>query len=129
MRQAEGEYHDAIRQLHAGGASPHDIAAALDIGEQAVRRILGIEEEHDLLRCSFCSKSQTEVRKLIAGPGVYICEACAAAAEASAGDRSEKCSFCGKSGATVTGMAPGPNVRICDECLDLCREIIRQEQD
>jgi uncharacterized protein len=30
----------------------------------------------DTLRCSFCSKSQSEVRKLIAGPHVYICDAC-----------------------------------------------------
>ena len=28
------------------------------------------------LRCSFCSKSQSEVRKLIAGPNVYICDEC-----------------------------------------------------
>jgi len=29
-----------------------------------------------LFRCSFCGKSQTEVRKLIAGPGVFICDEC-----------------------------------------------------
>jgi len=29
-----------------------------------------------LLRCSFCGKAQTEVKKLIAGPGVYICDGC-----------------------------------------------------
>lgn len=28
------------------------------------------------LRCSFCNKSQDEVRKLVAGPGVYICDEC-----------------------------------------------------
>lgn len=28
------------------------------------------------LRCSFCDKSQYEVRKLIAGPTVFICEEC-----------------------------------------------------
>ena len=28
------------------------------------------------LHCSFCTKSQHEVRKLIAGPGVYICDDC-----------------------------------------------------
>ncbi|MGH7698544.1 MAG: ClpX C4-type zinc finger protein, partial [Candidatus Dormibacteria bacterium] len=27
-------------------------------------------------RCSFCNKSQDQVRKLIAGPGVYICDQC-----------------------------------------------------
>jgi ATP-dependent Clp protease ATP-binding subunit ClpX len=30
----------------------------------------------DFLRCSFCSKSQNQVKKLIAGPGVYICNEC-----------------------------------------------------
>ena len=30
----------------------------------------------ELLRCSFCNKSQREVRKLIAGPNVYICDEC-----------------------------------------------------
>jgi ATP-dependent Clp protease ATP-binding subunit ClpX len=30
----------------------------------------------DILRCSFCGKSQDEVRKLIAGPTVYICDEC-----------------------------------------------------
>jgi len=33
--------------------------------------------KHDSqLRCSFCNKSQDQVRKLIAGPGVYICDEC-----------------------------------------------------
>jgi ATP-dependent Clp protease ATP-binding subunit ClpX len=30
----------------------------------------------DQLKCSFCSKNQRQVRKLIAGPGVYICDEC-----------------------------------------------------
>ncbi len=30
----------------------------------------------DLVKCSFCGKSQKQVRKLIAGPGVYICDEC-----------------------------------------------------
>ncbi|AJT42912.1 ATP-dependent Clp protease ATP-binding subunit ClpX [Psychromicrobium lacuslunae] len=33
-------------------------------------------ESTDLLKCSFCGKSQKQVRKLIAGPGVYICDEC-----------------------------------------------------
>src|SRR4051794_27633205 len=32
--------------------------------------------ESDLLKCSFCGKSQKQVKKLIAGPGVYICDEC-----------------------------------------------------
>ncbi len=34
------------------------------------------EGRDHLLRCSFCNKSQREVRKLIAGPNVYICDEC-----------------------------------------------------
>ncbi len=33
-------------------------------------------DDEDILRCSFCSKSQNEVKKLIAGPTVYICDEC-----------------------------------------------------
>lgn len=35
-----------------------------------------MQESADLLKCSFCGKSQKQVRKLIAGPGVYICNEC-----------------------------------------------------
>jgi ATP-dependent Clp protease ATP-binding subunit ClpX len=33
-------------------------------------------ENGELLKCSFCGKSQKQVKKLIAGPGVYICDEC-----------------------------------------------------
>ena len=33
-------------------------------------------EENKILYCSFCGKSQHEVRKLIAGPTVFICDEC-----------------------------------------------------
>ena len=35
-----------------------------------------IGETSDLLKCSFCGKTQKQVKKLIAGPGVYICDEC-----------------------------------------------------
>jgi ATP-dependent Clp protease ATP-binding subunit ClpX len=47
------------------------------------------DESHDNLFCSFCGKNQKEVKKLIAGPAVYI----------------------------------------CDECIQLCSEIIEEEND
>jgi ATP-dependent Clp protease ATP-binding subunit ClpX len=34
------------------------------------------KDENDNLFCSFCGKNQSEVRKLIAGPAVYICDEC-----------------------------------------------------
>src|SRR5215471_9961905 len=46
----------------------------LDEGtESSVARI---GDGGDLLKCSFCGKSQKQVKKLIAGPGVYICDEC-----------------------------------------------------
>ncbi|MGH8827504.1 MAG: ClpX C4-type zinc finger protein, partial [Jiangellaceae bacterium] len=35
-----------------------------------------IGDADHLLKCSFCGKSQKQVKKLIAGPGVYICDEC-----------------------------------------------------
>ena len=36
----------------------------------------GTTDGNDQLLCSFCGKSQRQVKKLIAGPGVYICDEC-----------------------------------------------------
>jgi ATP-dependent Clp protease ATP-binding subunit ClpX len=35
-----------------------------------------LSETSELLKCTFCGKSQKQVRKLIAGPSVYICDEC-----------------------------------------------------
>ncbi len=40
------------------------------------------EDKHPRVACSFCGKSADEVDKLIAGPGVYICNECVESAEA-----------------------------------------------
>ena len=40
------------------------------------RQMAKFGESGDLLKCSFCGKSQKQVKKLIAGPGVYICDEC-----------------------------------------------------
>ena len=41
-----------------------------------VHVVVSREISSDLLRCTFCNKTQREVRKLIAGPNVYICDEC-----------------------------------------------------
>src|ERR671915_2497732 len=33
-------------------------------------------DQGDLLKCNFCGKSQKQVKRLIAGPNVYICDEC-----------------------------------------------------
>src|SRR4028118_1160614 len=40
------------------------------------RSVARMGDGADLLKCSFCGKSQKQVKKLIAGPGVYICDEC-----------------------------------------------------
>src|SRR6201746_724996 len=53
---------------------PSAIAQVSEEGdEEPVPRV---GETGDLLKCSFCGKSQKQVKKLIAGPGVYICDEC-----------------------------------------------------
>jgi hypothetical protein len=94
------------------------------------------------VRCSFCNVSQTDTKKLIAGPGVYICEGCVAASThvlttgaAAKGPRQvvlrpaatedHACSFCGKLPAQVKQLAKGGRARICNECIGLCTDIVR----
>ena len=39
-----------------------------------------------------------------------------------------KCSFCGKSQKQVIKLIAGPGVYICDECIELCVEIIEEDE-
>ena len=93
-------------------------------------------------RCSFCGKHQDEVAKLVAGPGVYICDECirkyddlARGEEPSViitigdethegnvrnskqGNKGATCSFCGRRQKDVRHLIAGLNdVFICDGC-------------
>jgi hypothetical protein len=94
-----------------------------------------------VMRCSFCNASQAQVEKLVAGPGVYICGSCVAAAqevastgEATSGPRrvgllpaireQHPCSFCGLRTPSVDRMVKGARARICNDCLALCDTVI-----
>jgi ClpX C4-type zinc finger len=100
----------------------------------------------DLLACSFCGKNQKQVKKLIAGPGVYICDLSirdvhaviaepgrtastpiATIYQVSDEGGAEQCSFCGKPRDQVAAMASAGDARICNECLVLCDEILSEE--
>ncbi len=43
---------------------------------QGVKGLFKFNDEKGQLKCSFCGKTQDQVRKLVAGPGVYICDEC-----------------------------------------------------
>jgi ribosomal protein L37AE/L43A len=104
--------------------------------------------------CSFCGAHSDEVRRLIAGPGVFICDACVEVAAEVLDGRTDKtsertrmvavtvqqadarCSFCGdhsedqavapdRPPAGKFGRRSGP-VRICASCVALCDEILSE---
>jgi ClpX C4-type zinc finger protein len=163
---ARAEFHRAVRRLHLHGSSLRELAADLGLSHQRVHQIVeeaggsrrwvrrpGDRHRNLLLACSFCGKQQHQVSKLIAGPGVYICDGCAGLARSaiSSGDavRTEvglinavseqdkrmRCNFCGKQRDQVPGLAvilaiiagKSSLAAICPECLDLCDEIIAEE--
>ena len=116
----------------------------------------GSRHDHGGLICSFCGKTQREVRKLIAGPRVYICDGCikrcnqvfaeelgrrAAGLPGSsekaartdglirgaANEEEAPCSFCGKTQTDSRAVAIGAAAHICSECIGLCKDIIAED--
>jgi ATP-dependent Clp protease ATP-binding subunit ClpX len=107
----------------------------------------------DDFHCSFCGKRRADARHFIAGPRVFICDACVAVcvrivekerAAASRGPASAPpdanarppqpelhCSFCNKPRHSIEqlihGGSPGHDVYICNECLALSAEIVGVE--
>jgi ATP-dependent protease Clp ATPase subunit len=107
----------------------------------------------DMLRCSFCSKEQNDVRKLVAGPNVFICNECVEVcldimaddfnlrAEAQDSVESQRlrlkaaavfpkgvvtCSLCGKP-AVPEEMLPIDNRGVlCDECVNAIEDTLSQ---
>jgi hypothetical protein len=160
---ARTEFRGAVHRLIVHGSRSGDVAAALGLSHQQLDEMVrgaggsGREDQTGALgidlTCSFCGRSQHEVRKLIAGPGCYICEACVGLIEDVAGggspahtrlgpvhavpeqDERAWCSFCGKHRCLVTGLAARPaepglassHPAICTECVSLCNEILAEE--
>lgn len=84
-------------------------------------------------RCSFCGKPRLEVRALVAGPGLSICDECTGAAThivreetAERAPLDAACSFCSKRRAEVNVLVPGPGIYICDECVQRCVDILAE---
>jgi hypothetical protein len=74
-----------MRYLDGGGLTAEErarrervrLAAAEWFEEGATdREVARLGESGELCKCSFCGRGQSQVQKLIAGPGVYICDDC-----------------------------------------------------
>ena len=78
-------------------------------------------------RCRACRLPTSEGRRLVAGPGIYLCESCIAALadrESVAGS-AERCSFCRRPDVPLAGA--GPSVALCAACLELARGVLAEE--
>ena len=144
-----GEYYTAIRRLHLAGAPLREIAEALSLSHQRVQQIVNMSggswwrrawrtrRSMDGAVCTWCNRPPSEVTKLVAGPNIYICDACVAATSrvergtmktgplklAKAG-LLERCTFCHKRPSDTRVVVTGPDAHICSECLCVCREIM-----
>jgi hypothetical protein len=149
---ARAEYHSAVRRLHLAGASLREIAQALALSHQRVQQIVSGAGGSWWRRawrtrnmsadavCTWCGRPPSEVSKLVAGPHVFICDACTAAAHVTAsgarsvapfdGTRTKglaaRCSFCGKGPARGRPLVTAPQGRICADCLRVSCEILEQ---
>lgn len=130
--QAQVGYQHAIKRLHAAGASLREIAEGLGLSYQRVHQIVdpgsgkgAVKECRTNQVCSFCGATQRQVGRLIAGPGVFICEECVELADeviAGGEPRSNqwtrlalerepeaRCNFCGKRRQGVSAMVVAPD--------------------
>jgi predicted SprT family Zn-dependent metalloprotease len=96
----------------------------------------------DPLRCSFCSKSKDEVRKLIAGPDVYICDECVDVCQeiinddvidkpdqTSPSDTMYACSLCsGLSPAERITIIRHRAVAVCKSCIDAILDTLNEDR-
>jgi hypothetical protein len=145
---ARADYHAAIRRLHLAGTSLRDIAQALSLSHQRVQQVVSAaggswwqvwrrrRAARDAV-CTWCGRPPGEVAKLIAGPKIFICDSCVAAAEqvmsgahdghgilrrAGGGER-PRCDFCRKRANETRRLVAGPP-NVCGDCLRICREIL-----
>lgn len=146
---ARADYHTAVRRLHLAGGSLREIAQALSLSHQRVQQIVSDAGGSWWSRvwrsrtvrpdavCTWCGRPPAEVAKLIAGPHVYVCDACVAAAERTLRTRpsvpfrgvtkksvTARCAFCSKRAGKDGPLATSARGHICAGCLRLCREIL-----
>jgi hypothetical protein len=78
-------------------------------------------------RCRVCHLPSGVDRRLIAGPGVHICESCLETlpGRKPAVDAAQRCSFCRRRDVPIAGAYP--SLAICAACLELARGVLAEE--
>ncbi|MFL6145490.1 MAG: ClpX C4-type zinc finger protein [Labedaea sp.] len=154
LRQADvakADYHHSVRRLHYAGASMREIADALELSHQRVHQIIeatggtggwkASRKPEGEMSCGFCGRCDAEVSKLIAGPGIFICDGCVALARRVADEAAPldtllapieplptgsrlKCSFCTQPNSRVSAVIAGNRLAVCPDCIQLCEEVL-----
>jgi hypothetical protein len=129
------------------GASAHVewLTQGISVGDEVTIRIVETpicdepkSKEITYIECSFCGKKQSEVQKLIAGPGVHICNECVGDSSKALAEgeptgkitmiirrQSEaRCSFCGQKPVDVAQIVGVPAARICNQCVKICVDVL-----
>jgi hypothetical protein len=76
-------------------------------------------------RCSACRLPSGVNGRLIAGPGVYICESCIALIASRESAAAERCSFCWRRDVPIAGA--WPSLAICAACVELVRGVLAED--
>lgn len=128
VEQARSSFHELVRQLNTSGASLREIASRVQLSHQRVHQIV------EGVACGFCDRRRAECERMVAGPGVFICDSCTAlglhalAQGWGASDErtrlevrgdEERCCFCRKRASRVGPLATRRTMRICGHCLTL----------
>jgi hypothetical protein len=148
-KTARAEYERAVRRLHVEGSSLREIAEALGLSHQRVHQIIGVRPKawwtfwrgEDAIEqpgaCSFCGARADVAEKLVAGPGIYICNVCVEGARAALNGATacgfvslpamsrKRCSFCGRRGSDHP-RAMASDHQICRSCVDFAARMIAE---
>jgi hypothetical protein len=96
----------------------------VDIAERVRRFALRLNRS---IRCTTCQLPHGIGRRLISGPGVYICESCIALAssEENAAEPATRCSFCGRRDVRIART--WSELAICLSCVERARSILAED--
>jgi NAD-dependent SIR2 family protein deacetylase len=102
----------------------------------SIWKALGFTEKGDrpVLRCSFCNKSQRDVRLLIAGPNVYVCDDCVDICREIIAEKEEKiqppdpgtlrCAICRSWSPADLVLVLGTGGNLCPACRGVVEEAL-----
>ena len=121
-----------------------------DSQESPPSRAETLNESRPVIRCSFCGKNQNQVRKIIAGPTVYICDECIdlcndiiaeecerdgnlmseqeISIEANAIKATSPCMCCSRMHGDLSSACPIKELQFCSMCLSELRELLEKNR-